>query len=166
MLHAFADGEDAPVIGLHRVGHDDAALAMHAGALREFDVGLDADSHDDEVGIDDAAVGEAHAGHLRLANNLLRLRRHLEFQAARFERRAQQTARSRIELPLHQRVHQMHDRDIHAAPQEAIRGLEAQQAAADDHGLLVFRGGVDHAVDIGNVAETSARPPACGRAPE
>ena len=45
-------------------------------------------------------------------------------------------AASRIELPLHQRRHQVDDG--HAAPLhlQTARGLEPEQAAADDHGLV------------------------------
>ena len=50
MLHAFADRIDSPVIGLHGVGDDDAALAMEAGLARQLDIRADADRHHDEVG--------------------------------------------------------------------------------------------------------------------
>ena len=40
-----------------------------------------------------------------------------------------------IELPLHQRRHQVHDRDVAALHLQPARGLEAEQPAADDDGL-------------------------------
>ena len=39
-----------------------------------------------------------------------------------------------IELALHQGRHQVHDGDVHALRLQAGGGLEAEQAAADDHG--------------------------------
>ena len=44
-------------------------------------------------------------------------------------------AAGRIELALHQRVHQVDHGDIAAAHLQAARRFQAQQAAADDHGF-------------------------------
>jgi hypothetical protein len=41
---------------------------------------------------------------------------------------------------------------LHAALHQAVGRLQAQQAAADDHGALVFFAGLDHGVGVGNVA--------------
>ena len=51
-----------------------------------------------------------------------------------FERPLQQVAGGRVELALHQRRHQVEDGHVHAARAEPGRGLEAEQAAADDDG--------------------------------
>ena len=46
----------------------------------------------------------------------------------------------------------MHHGDLHAALHEAVGGLQAQQAAADDDGVLVGGGRVDHGLGVGDVA--------------
>ncbi len=46
----------------------------------------------------------------------------------------------------------MHHAHGHAALHEAVGSLQAQQAAADDDGVLVRGGGVDHGLCVGNVA--------------
>ena len=71
MLHAFADRIDSPVVGLHGVGDDDAALAMEAGLARQFEIRADADRHHDEIGGNLLAVGKAHAGDAVLAEDRL-----------------------------------------------------------------------------------------------
>ena len=42
-----------------------------------------------------------------------------------------------VELALHQPRHQVHHGDVHAAQHQAVGGLEAEQAAADHHRVLV-----------------------------
>ena len=46
----------------------------------------------------------------------------------------------------------MHHGDVHAAQHQAIGRFQAEQAATDDHGMLVGLGGVDHGLGVGNVA--------------
>ena len=71
MLHAFADGVDAPVIGLHGVGDDDAALAMQPRLARQFEIRPDADRHHDEIGGKFLAIVKAHASDAILAEDRL-----------------------------------------------------------------------------------------------
>jgi hypothetical protein len=77
---------------------------------------------------------------------------HLEAQAARRQRLLQHLARGVVELPLHQRVHHVHHRDLHATQHQAVGGFQAQQAATDDDGVLVRLGRVDHRLRVGDVA--------------
>ncbi|MEY9514527.1 hypothetical protein ABIF16_005258 [Bradyrhizobium elkanii] len=153
VLHALADRVDPAVIGLHGVGDDDAALAVQPGLLGELEIRADADRHHHEIGRQLGAVAEPYAGDAVLAQDRLGLRRHLEHHAALFQRLAQQAACHRIELTLHQRVEQMHDRDVHAALHQPVGGLEAQQAAADHHRVAIVGRGLDHAIDVIDVAE-------------
>ena len=46
----------------------------------------------------------------------------------------------------------MDHRDIHAAQLQAVGGFETEQAAADDHGVIILRRCGDHAFSVGNVA--------------
>ena len=153
VLHAFSDRIDAPVIGLHGVGDDDAALAMDAGLPGQFEVRPDADRHDHQIGRKLRAVGKAHAGDVILAEDRLGLRRHLEHHAALFQRLAQHAAGDRIELTFHQRVEQVHDGDVHAALHQAVGGLEPKQAAADHHRIGAAFRGFHHPVDVVDVAK-------------
>jgi hypothetical protein len=74
-----------------------------------------------------------------------------EAQAARFQRLLQQLAGHLVQLALHQRGHHVDNADLHAALHQAVGRLQAQQAAADDHGALVFFAGLDHGVGVGDV---------------
>ena len=70
----------------------------------------------------------------------------LYYWAARFERLLQQLAGHVVELALHQPRHQVHHGDLHAAQHQAVRGLQAEQAAADHDRVLVLRRCRDHRV--------------------
>ena len=154
MLHAFAERVDPRVEGLHRVADEHAALAREAARFRERDVRPDPDRHHDEIGRDLGAVREAHGARTLLADDRLRLRRHLELEPALLERAPQEIAARGVELPLHQRRQQMHDGHVHAALLEPVRGLEAEQPAADhDRASMLARGrGCDHSFDVRDVA--------------
>ena len=92
------------------------------------------------------------------AQDGLRLGAHAEFDAALFQRRLEQRAGRRVELPLHQRVEQVHDRHVHALQGQPVRGFEAQQSAADDHRATSVARRLEHALNIVQVAERDARP--------
>src|SRR5690606_40208537 len=51
----------------------------------------------------------------------------------------QKLAGGAVQLALHQPVGDVHHGDFHTARSEAISRLQAQQAAADDNGMLVGR---------------------------
>jgi hypothetical protein len=72
---------------------------------------------------------------LAVADDGLVLALVMHLDAARLDRLLQQIAGGRIELALHQRRHEMQHGDVHAARLQAGRGLEAEQAAADDDRL-------------------------------
>ena len=57
------------------------------------------------------------------------------------------------ELPLHQHRHQMHKRDRHAALLQSPRRFEPEQAATDHHCPAMISRGLDHCLDIGDIAE-------------
>ena len=154
MVDALADCIDARVVGLHRVVDDDAAIAMQAGRFRQRGIRANADGHHDEFGRHLEAIGEADRLHAAvfITNQFLRVLFKQELQAAIFQRLLQHLARSRIELAFHQPVRQVHDRHVHAAQLEAIGRFKTEQAAADDHRMLVLRRGFDHRVGVLDVA--------------
>ncbi len=131
----------------------DAAIDFQSGGAREIDIGADADGEHHEVGRDEAAVGELHAFGALGAGDFLGLAVGEEGDAAPVEVALQELAGRRIELALHQRRHQMHERDRHAALLQAPGRFEAEQPAADHHGALMGARGCQHLVDIGDVAE-------------
>jgi hypothetical protein len=136
VLHAFAHRVDLRVVGLQRVVDDDAALAVQPGLLRQRDVRPYPDGHHDQVRVERGAVGEAHAGHARVAEDLGPLTLcvcHAEAHAALLERGLQHRRRGPVELALHQAVEQVDHGHLHALAHQAIGRLEAEQAAADDH---------------------------------
>ena len=122
--------------------------------IGEFGVGADARGHHHQVGRDLHAVLELHGHHaaVLVADQLLRLGADHELEPAVFERLLQQLARHVVELALHQPGHDVHHRDLHAAQHQAVGGLQAQQAAADHHGVLVLFSRLDHGVGVGDVA--------------
>ena len=135
VLDALADGEDVGVRRLHVIVDDDAAVDAEPGLARQIHVRADAGGDDDEVGVDAAAVHERDAFGLRRAEDLLRAVGEQHPHAERFHLGSQIEAAQRIELPLHQRVHQMDDGDVAALHLQSARGFEAEKAAADDDGL-------------------------------
>ncbi len=48
----------------------------------------------------------------------------------------------------------MHDGDAHAATDQGVRRLQAQQTAANDDSTLVLPGGCQHGIDVGEIAES------------
>ena len=75
-----------------------------------------------------------------------------EFEALVFERLLQHLAGDCVELALEQPRAEVHDGHVHAAQLEAIGGFQPEQAAADDHRVLVQPGGFDHLVGVLDVA--------------
>jgi len=135
-LGAFADGENVGIAGAHRRIDDDAAIDLDAGVLGELGVRPDADRHDDQVGGQPRAVRE----HDRL--DLLLAQEHLGFgpgddaNAPRLDRPSQQMTGCRIELPLHQRRHQVQHGDIPAPLLEPDGPLATEQATRSARTVL------------------------------
>ena len=153
MLDAFADREDVRIAGAHVVVDGDAAIDIESGCAREIDIGADADGEHHEIGRDRAPVGELHALGALGAQDFLGLPVCEERDAALVEVALQELSGGRVELALHQRRHQMDERDRHAALLEAPCRFEAEQAAADHDSALMRARGRQHLVDIGEVAE-------------
>jgi hypothetical protein len=108
--------------------------------------------HHDEVGRQLRAVGEPDRAHAAVAYDRRGLRRHRELEPALLERAPEQLAGRRVELPLHERRVQVHDRHVHAALLQAVCGLEPEQPAADHDGSPRRARRRDHAIDVREVA--------------
>src|SRR5689334_7232014 len=72
--------------------------------------------------------------------------------AAGLHRLREEVARSRIELPLHQRRHQVDDGYVHALLVEPCSGLESQQPAADHHGFAARLRREHHGMHVVEIA--------------
>jgi hypothetical protein len=154
MLDALADGEDVGILaGAQPVIHHDAAVDLEIHGAGEIDIRSDADGDDDEIGLDLPPIGQLHARRAVGAGDLLGLAVGEEGDAALVEVALQQHAGMGVELALHQRRHQMHQGDAHAAALQAPGGLEAEQPAADDHRPLVVARRLQHQLDIVDVPE-------------
>jgi hypothetical protein len=108
-----------------------AAVDGQAGLLRELDVGPDAGGHHDDVGLENAVVRERHALDVAVAEDGGRGAPEHHLDAKVLHLAEQVLAAVGIQLPLHQRGHQVHDRDLAPLHLQPARGLEAEQAAAD-----------------------------------
>jgi hypothetical protein len=153
MLHAFANRVGARVVSLHGVVDHHAALAIQPGLFGELDVRADTDGHHHQVGGEFLPAFEAHTLHPALAEDFLRDALENELQAARFKFLAQHARRGLIELALHEDIGKVHHCDLHALLHQTIRGLEAEQPAADHDRVLILAGRGQHALDIGEIAE-------------
>ena len=156
MVGALANGIHARIVGLQGVVDQDSAVAGNAGFLDQRAVRADAGGHYHEIGIDHLAIGEAHGADtaLRVSDQLGGLLLHLEAQATAFERLLQQGSGGLVQLAFHRPLADVHHGHPHATQLQAVGRFQAQQAAADDHGVLVGLGGVHHRLGIGDVAVT------------
>ena len=134
MLHALADREDVGDRGLHVVVDDDAAVDVQPGFVRQVDVGPDAGGDHDQIRFEAAVVGERDAFDMSVAEHRRRRPPEQHADAEVLHLPEQIVTAVRIELPLHQRRHQVHDGDLASLHLKAARGLEAEQPAADHHG--------------------------------
>ena len=134
MLDAFADGVDIRIAGAHVVADQDAAVDRRARRARARSIlGRMPIASTTRSAGNLAAVGEQYRLGPLGAEDLLGLAVGEEGDAARVEVAPQQFAGGGVELALHQRRHQMHDRDRHAAALQSPRRFEAEQPAADHH---------------------------------
>ena len=155
VLGALADGDDAGQARAHRVVDDDPAVADDPHRTRELGLRTDPDRHDDEVGEQLRAVGEAQAVGAIGTDDLLGVALELDVDVQAAQRGREQRAGARVELALHEAVEQVYDGDRAALRGDAAGGLEAEQAAADDGGALdpALGGGEADGVAVGGVAE-------------
>ena len=131
----------------------DAAVDGKPRRARELGVGADADRDHHGVGGNRGAVGELDRLGAAVAEDARGLGFEAHGDAARFDRALEQRARTRIELALHQPVHEMEHGHARARLGEAIGGLEAEQPAADDDDARTGGAGRRDGVDVVDVAE-------------
>lgn len=114
--------------------------------------GTDADRHHHHVAFNDAAVFQLDAFNLLRAENAFGIGLGDDVDAALVQRLFQKIGRCRIELPLHDRRHQMDDGDVHSPALQPISCFQTQKAGADDDGATLAFGDFKHLRDIVEIA--------------
>ncbi len=131
MLDALTHGEDVRIGRLHLVVDDDPAIDGEAGFVRELDVRPDTGRHHDEIRLERAVIGQRHPLDVAVAEHGNRRAPEQDTDAELLHLGHQVVPGVRVELPLHQRRHQVHDGDVAALDLQPARRLEAQQATAN-----------------------------------
>ena len=166
-LDAVADGVDVRVRGLHVLVHDDAARLpdLQPGVPREPGVGRDADRDHGELAFELGPVGELDAdepavlaeelGDAVVENDVGALAPNVKFDELG-------------ELPVEEGEdlrQELDDRDLDPREAQRLAGLDADQTAADDDGLLrrplvadlPQEVGILHRLERGDALEVNAR---------
>src|SRR4029077_1812494 len=151
MLGAFANGVNAGDVRFERIVDHDAAVDRDAGCARQVRTRADADRHHDGVGLDRAAVLEPDAVDAAAAVYFggIGIQDHLD--AHRFDRALEHRGGLRVELALHQPVHQMQHGDAPPGFREAVSRLEPEQSAADHHDTVARAGAMPDGPDVVDV---------------
>jgi hypothetical protein len=152
---AFADRVDARVVGLQRVVDHDAAVAvMPADSASACSGGCRRPSPPGRPGICMPSLKRtAQRGRIRRRSAAPRsaFEQELQALALRATSAASRRRRGRAGAPCSQSA-EVHHGHVHAAQLQAVGRLQAEQAAADHHRVLVLAGGFDHRVGVGDVA--------------
>ena len=152
VLGAVAAGVHAGQVGLHALVDHNGPVDLDARALGDGSVGPHAGRHHHQLGGDDLAAAQLHAGDGLAALDGLDLHAGLH-PDLRLSAGVQQQRRGLIvQLTAHQLGGQLQDGHLNARLAQLPGGLQSQHAAADDHSLLE---GIAHGLDLLHVAETA-----------
>ena len=146
MLGAFAQRKDIRRAGLQPVVDDDAAIDGNAGVPGERDIRPDAGGEDHRIGLDLPSVRQFDAFDMRLAVQARGVGIEQNLDPLALDEGFQQFRGRRIELTLHQPVHQMNQRHRRAGLGETIGRFQSEQSAAD-HDDALLRGPPASAAD-------------------
>ena len=114
MLDAFSHGKDVWIRSLHVIVRDDAAIHLQTRFASQLHVGANARGDDHKIRLDGTAVFEHHAFCFAVAENPGGIAFEKHFHTEAFHFCLEVTATNQIELPFHQRVHQVDDRHVAA----------------------------------------------------
>ena len=128
-------------------------MTANAGVLRQRDIGPDAGGENHRIGVDPPAVRQFDALDADLADDARGVGVEQDLDALALDQRLQQLRRRRIELALHQPVHQMNQRDRRAGLGQAVGRLQPEQSAADHDDALLLRGERQQQIDVAAVAK-------------
>ncbi len=130
-----------------------AAVDGNARFFREQRVRPDAGGEYHGIRLDPPPVGEFDAFDLGFAMDARGVGVEQHVDALALDQRLQEIGGRRIELALHQPVHQMQQRHRRAGFRQPIGRFQAEQPAADHHDGLLARGKREQQIDIAAVAE-------------
>ena len=153
MFGAFTERKHALEVSHEGVVDEDASIRPKAGFPREIDIWLDANGEDDRVHVQYGAVAKFDGLNGRLSVNARGAGVQQHAHALSFDETRQQGAAIRVELALHQPVHDMRERDMGAALDEAVGGLQSEQAAADHDDSLAIGAETRELLHVRDVAE-------------
>ncbi len=153
MLGTFAEREHIRMTGPQLIVDHDAAVDWHTGIFRQRDVRPDACGEDHGVGGDHPPIRQFDALRRVFAEDLLGVGAKENLNTLVLHQPLQQRRCRRIELPLHQAVHQMQQRHFGAGLSEAIGGFKAEQSAADHHDALFLTREFQQQIDVSAVTE-------------
>jgi hypothetical protein len=153
VLGALADRKYVRPVGGNAIVDDDPAIDRNAGTRRQFGIGLDADGGDNGVGREHAAVFQLHAFNMAVANESGGggIQQHLD--ASRLERALEQRGGGRIELTLHQAIHEMDERHRGAGLGKTVSRFNAEETAADHDGARAAARSTRDRRHVAHVAE-------------
>ena len=129
----LADGEDVRIGRAHRVVDDDPAARadLEAAGARQLVAGPDARRDHDHVDVEPPAVGERQALHLAVAEELPRALAQVDPDVHSLDLLEQRLRARLVDLPGHQPRGELDDVGLEAQVADRLRGLQAEQAAAD-----------------------------------
>ena len=125
MLDALADGEDVGVRSLHVVVDYDAATDFKTGHAAQFDVGANSRRDDHDARRDGFAIVELDAFHVPIAQQRAGLLASQHADAQVLHLAGQHGSAGGIELPLHQRGHQVDHGDVATLHLQSAGGFQA-----------------------------------------
>ncbi len=153
MFGAFAEREDIRCRGLQMVVDHDAAIDGYAGVFRQRGVRPDSGCENHRLGIEHATIGKFDAFDMRFAKEPRGVSTQQHCNALALDQGFQQFRRRRIELALHQAVHQMDQRYRRSRFGKTVGGFKSEQSAADDNHALLGASQRQQKVDVAAVTK-------------
>jgi hypothetical protein len=154
VLGAFADDIDVGIVDrAHVIVDHDGALDGEPAAQPDLGVRLDAGGDDHHVAVERRAVLEGEAGHLAVAQNPGGQLLEMNLDAHGLHAGLEQGAADPVDLHLHEMPAEVHDVHLATVVDEATRGFESQEAAADHRGAAALLRLRHDAVAIVDAAE-------------
>jgi hypothetical protein len=147
-VHVLGAGHE-PVV------HHDATLDLEPSVLGKLAVGHHADGHDHDVTLQEAAIGQQHAFDAALgrALDLLGGDAAVDLDADLFEPIGGERTGLLVKSAGEDARRQFENRHRNAPVVQALRRLEADEPAADDHGALYLGRQLDERLGVGKGGE-------------
>ena len=153
MFHAFSDRENIWIRSLQVVVHNDAAVDLQARLAPELHIGANSGSNNHKICLHAAAILECHPLGFSIPKNRRGIALHKHFYAEAFHFRFEVAAADKIELALHQCVHQVDNRYIAALHLQPASRFEPQQTSADHHCFFAWRRAIQQSARVVQIAK-------------